>query len=408
MRKMKDSGIEWIGKIPENWKVKPIHSLFKEVTQKNVLGQVKNALKFTYGAIVDKTAFDADSEEYVANTILNYTIVKSGTIVINGLNLNYDFISQRVGLVKKEGIITSAYITFKADDEQRINPYFSTHLFKSYDNIKAFHNMGGGVRKILNFGELKRVSIPLPSLPEQKKIVSYLDKRCGEIDSAIGAAKELIEEYKEYKRSLITEAVTKGLDPKVKTKDSGVEWIGKIPEHWNVTKVKYLGDLQSGDNITSEDINGDGLYPVYGGNGYRGCYDKYTNDGEYVLIGRQGALAGNVHLVTGKFWATDHALVFYSNGKSENKYAYYGFLSMNLNQYAFETAAQPGLAATKILNLQFILSPIPEQKAIAKYLDEKCSLIDSLISEKESLVSELEEYKKSLIFECVTGKKEVA
>jgi type I restriction enzyme S subunit len=193
-----------------------------------------------------------------------------------------------------------------------------------------------------------------------------------------------------------------------KMKDSGIEWIGKIPEHWNVTKVKYLGDLQSGDNITSEDINGDGLYPVYGGNGYRGCYDKYTNDGEYVLIGRQGALAGNVHLVTGKFWATDHALVFYSNGKSENKYAYYGFLSMNLNQYAFETAAQPGLAATKILNLQFILSPIPEQKAIAKYLDEKCSLIDSLISEKESLVSELEEYKKSLIFECVTGKKEVA
>ena len=151
MREMKDSGIEWIGNVPKIWSLKPIRALFDEVTEKNFLGTCSNALKFTYGSIVRKHNFDADADDYVASTILNYTVVEPGTIMLNGLNLNFDFVSQRIGLVKEKGVITSAYMAFKPNEKQLIDSEFATYLFKAYDGCKAFHNMGGGVRKILNF-----------------------------------------------------------------------------------------------------------------------------------------------------------------------------------------------------------------------------------------------------------------
>ena len=161
MREMKDSGIAWVEQIPRDWNIKPIRADFEEVTAKNSIGKVKTALKFTYGSIVRKDNFDADDDTYVAGTILNYTIVTPGTIMLNGLNLNFDFVSQRVGLVTEFGVITSAYIAFRPNTD-RIIPEFATYLFKAYDGCKAFHNMGGGVRKILNFSELKRQYVVYP------------------------------------------------------------------------------------------------------------------------------------------------------------------------------------------------------------------------------------------------------
>ena len=157
MREMKDSGIEWIGEIPAVWSVSPIRAHMSEVTEKNLFGQEKQALKFTYGKIVPKTNFDADEDDYVANTILNYTVVNPGTIVLNGLNLNFDFVTQRVGLVHERGAITSAYLAFKPFDNTKLSSEFIEYLLKTYDTCKAFHNMGGGVMKILNFSELKKV-----------------------------------------------------------------------------------------------------------------------------------------------------------------------------------------------------------------------------------------------------------
>lgn len=184
MQNMKNSGIEWIGDIPEHWSVKPIRALFEEVTLKNKLGDVKNALKFTYGRIVPKGDFDADEDDYVANTILNYTIVDPGTIMLNGLNLNFDFVSQRIGLVTERGVITSAYLSFKPMSEE-ILPEYANYLFKAYDGRKAFHNMGGGVRKILNFSELKKQYFIYPDVMEQTCIVNYLDVKCSEIESLV-------------------------------------------------------------------------------------------------------------------------------------------------------------------------------------------------------------------------------
>lgn len=147
MREMKDSGIEWVGQIPFSWDVKPIRAKFREVTEKNKLGIEKNALKFTYGNIVKKDNFDAADDDYVANTILNYMVVNPGTIMLNGLNLNFDFVTQRVALVKERGIITSAYIAFAPILDNDISAQFFTYLLKAYDSCKAFHNMGGGVVK---------------------------------------------------------------------------------------------------------------------------------------------------------------------------------------------------------------------------------------------------------------------
>ena len=169
MRRMKNSGIEWVGEIPVGWTIKPIRAEFEEVTKKNTTGEVNNALKFTYGNIVRKENFDADEDSYVADTILNYTVVSPGTIMLNGLNLNFDFVSQRIGLVREVGVITSAYTAFKPISN-RILPEYATYLFKAYDGCKAFHNMGGGVRKILNFSELKRHYIFYPELSKQKKM----------------------------------------------------------------------------------------------------------------------------------------------------------------------------------------------------------------------------------------------
>ena len=205
---MKDSGIEWVGEIPAHWGCKPIRALFLENNNKNCFRKETRALQFKNGEIVPKHNFNADDDEYVAETILKYNIVDKGMIVINGLNLNFDFVTKRVGLVHDRGIITSAYMSFSVKDLQAVMPKYACYLLKSYDNCAAFHNMGGGVRKILNFDELKHNLFILPSLSEQKAIADYLDDKCKEIEGIITDKQSQIETLEAYKKSLIYEYVT--------------------------------------------------------------------------------------------------------------------------------------------------------------------------------------------------------
>ncbi len=265
---MKDSGIEWVGCVPNDWNVVPIRSCFEEVTEKNKNGSVKNALKFTYGEIIPKSNFDADEDDYVADTIQNYYIVSPGTIMINGLNLNFDFITQRVGLVKTTGIITSAYVAVKPKDFNVTMPEYMNYLFKSYDARLAFHNLGGGVRKILNFSRLKSQKVCFPCISEQKNIVRYLDRKCSQMDEIIAEATASIEEYKELKQAVIFEAVTKGLDKNVTMKDSGYDFIGDIPANWEMCKVRHIGSPQNGISFGG-DAYGEGYPFVSYGDVYR-------------------------------------------------------------------------------------------------------------------------------------------
>ena len=181
-----------------------------------------------------------------------------------------------------------------------------------------------------------------------------------------------------------------------KYKDSGVEWLGDIPEHWEVKKIQYISRLKSGENITSHQIDKEGLYPVFGGNGFRGFFESYTHDGQYVLIGRQGALCGNINYTSGKFWASDHAVVVHPCIKFN--FFWLGSLlkAMNLNQYS-TSAAQPGLSVEQIARLKIPFPPIDEQESIANFLNRKTKQIDDLIAKKEALLTKLDEKRSAII-----------
>mgnify|MGYP004642024199 FL=1 len=187
-----------------------------------------------------------------------------------------------------------------------------------------------------------------------------------------------------------------------KMRDSGIPWIGEVPEGWEFSKIKYHCTMKSGDNITALDISDNGEYPVYGGNGLRGFYKIYNKNGNHILIGRQGALAGNVHLVNGKFWATDHAVIVTLKNDVFINYFFRMLESMNLNQYAFDTAAQPGLSVSRIMNLNIVLPNLKEQHRIADFLDSKCAEIDTLIENLRARMQSAKEYKKAVITEAVT------
>lgn len=184
-------------------------------------------------------------------------------------------------------------------------------------------------------------------------------------------------------------------------KDSGVEWIGEIPEGWEVKKLKYVASLRSGNNLTSDQIKNSSEYPVYGGNGLRGFYNEFTHEGNFILIGRQGALCGNINYASGKFWATEHAVVVQPVLNYKINWLGEVLRTMNLNQFSV-AAAQPGLAVEAIYNLSIPYPSFQEQTAIANYLDRKTAEIDALIAQKERLIALYEEEKNAIINQAVT------
>lgn len=188
-----------------------------------------------------------------------------------------------------------------------------------------------------------------------------------------------------------------------KMKDSGIEWIGEIPEGWEVVPVKRLCTMQAGKNLTSEQIAPEGTYPVYGGNGIRGFFSDYNCDGKFLTVGRQGALCGNVHKINGKVWATEHAVITTPSSYTILDFLYFLLIGMDLNQYVSSTAAQPGLAVGTLLNLKtcYPCSTL-EQAQISNYLNAKCSEIDVTLSKIRSSIDEYKKLKQAVITQAVT------
>src|SRR5690606_35808950 len=217
----------------------------------------------------------------------------------------------------------------------------------------------GTIQRNLYWPQLKRVYLIFPSLEEQQTIAQFLDDKTAKIDQTITIKQKEIELLKERRQILIQQAVTKGLNATVQMKDSGVDWIGEIPEHWEVRKLKYVVYMQSGETITAESFTDEG-YSVMGGNGFRGYTNRYTNDGNFILIGRQGALCGNVNYAQGKFFATEHAIVVYPN-KDVLDILWLGEVIKlaDLNKLS-QTAAQPGISVTQIKNVTIPFIPQSE------------------------------------------------
>lgn len=423
MRLMKDSGIEWIGEVPEDWEIFPARYCFSEMRSKNAGGKITKALKFYNGTIIPKTNFDADSDEYIADTIENYTIVAPDTIMINGLNLNYDLKSLRVGLVMETGVITSAYLALKPDTSLII-PKYALYLFKGYETRMAFHNMGEGIRKTLGFKEFKRQPVLFPIIEEQQRIASFLDAECARIDAVIEQTRSSIEEYKKLKQAVITQAVTKGIRPGRRMKDSGIEWVGKVPEEWDSINPKAMFSQRRERAIEGErQLTASQQYGVIFQDEYMDLtgnkvvtvekdFDilKHVEKGDFVISMRsfQGGLeystksgsissayvmlVPNLDLIFPRFFRWLFKSLVYINA-----------LQSTTNMVRDGQA----MRYSNFLKVRLYTVPLAEQQEIADYLDVKCRGIESLITQKSAFLTELENYKKSLIFEYVTGKKEV-
>lgn len=428
-RKMKDSDIEWIGEIPEGWEIVPVRSCFDEVRTKNTDGQEQNALQFKSGNIISKTNFNASMDDYVADTITNYTVVLPDTVMINGLNLNYDFKSLRVALVKEKGVITSAYLAI-FPDRKKIFPQYATYLFKGYETKMAFHNMGAGIRKTLGYKEFKNQPLLLPSEKEQNKISAYLDSKCSHIDIMLSKIRSSIEEYKKLKQTVITQAVTKGVRGEREMKDSGVKWIGEIPKEWVIQKIKSISSrinvgvvirpseyfdengtvpFLRGINVKEYLISSDNM--VYINESSNRILSKSQVHTDDILIVRDGSI-GTSCVVPAEFdGANVVSMVIATPSIScDSRFICYS-LNSDVGKTQFTlTKIGSALTHTSVSAVSDIIIAVPscaEQKEIADYLDAKCVEIDGLIAKKEQLVKELESYKKSLIYEVVTGKREV-
>ena len=392
VREYKDSGITWIGSIPKEWKTERIKALFSERNERDCQGKTLLSVSQYFG-IRPKSETDL-ADSHIAESYDDYKEVRKGDFVMNIMlawNGSY-------AVSDYDGIVSPAYCVFKFRKDC-CKKYFH-YLLRTDGYPSAFKTMSRGVidsRLRLYPEQFYIFPVIIPSVDEQQRIADYLDKKCAEIDGLIELQEQMIAQLTDYKQSVITEAVTKGLNNKNKLVPSGIDWIEEIPEGWMVCRIKDLVNLQSGTNLTTMEISDNGTYPVYGGNGLRGYYEEYSNDGEYILIGRQGALCGNINYVSGKFWATEHAVVCYPKREFAKKWLGELLHTMNLGQYSL-SAAQPGLSVERIKNLKMPLPSLFEQQIIASYLDSKCSEIDNLIAVKQQKIETRKEYKKSLIF----------
>lgn len=284
---------------------------------------------------------------------------------------------------------------------------------KVFDDFFAI-NQGGTTIVHLYQETFMNFAFPLPSVLEQLTIADYLDAKCSQIDSTIKKEKLLIEKLKLYKRSIITEAVTKGLDSKAKMKPSGIEWIEEIPNGWNVSKIKYeFYNLDSRRQpINSENRTcGENQFDYYGASGVIDKIGDYLFDEPLILIGEDGAnlLLRNLPLVyvaKGKYWVNNHAHVLKPKEHNFIAYMAYQLELLDLSIY-LSGSTQPKLTQDELSTIPVIVPPMKEQQLISEHLDDKCTQIDNIITGKQKLIDKLTVYKKSLIYECVTGKREV-
>jgi len=410
--KYKDSGVEWIGEIPEGWEVKKLKYI-TDAHPSNIDKKSKDDEESVYLC----NYVDVYNNEYISSDlsfmkatanqdqIQKFRLEKGDVIATKDSETPDDIANPALVVEKLDNVVCGYHLTHikpKAIDGRYLFRFFQTNYLNSYFEVSA----NGVTRYGLGVDKFNSALILNPSLEAQTAIANYLDRKTAEIDKLIAQKERLIELYEEEKTAIINQAVTKGIDPDVRLKDSGIDWLGEIPEGWEVKKLKYLADLKSGNNLTSIQIKDSGEYPVYGGNGLRGYYIDYTHEGEFVLIGRQGALCGNINYASGKFWATDHAVVIRQVFKYERVWLGELLRTMNLNQYSV-AAAQPGLAVETIKNLTVPYPKLKIQAAIVQHIETEIARINAKIAKTKRIIELHKEYRTALISEVVTGKIKV-
>lgn len=409
-RKIKDSGVEWIGEIPEEWKIKKLKFVA--------------SIKSGEGITSNDLSEDGEFEVYGGNGVLG----RCNTYNVEGSKLIIGRVGALCGNVryvnKKLYVSDNALILSLKDGE--INQYYYYLL----DGANLGRLNTSNAQPLITGTKVLNLYIPDIDRESQFNIANYLDKKCSKIDETIEKEKQVMEKLKEYKQSVITEAVTKGLNLNVKMKDSGVEWIGEIPEHWENRKLKTLlleamkyGANESGEiydeneprYIRITDITLDSKLKDEGKLSLPLDIAKpyLLEDGD-ILFARSGATVGKSFIFKEEYGLSAFAGYLIKAKLNKNiaipQFVFYYTLSNSYNEWKkriFIQATIQNIGADKYSNMNVAIPTINEQQQIVDYLDKKCSSIDKLISNKEKLIEKLTEYKKSLIYECVTGKREV-
>ncbi len=429
--KYKDSGIAWIGEIPEHWEVRKLKNV---CSTNNASLSDKTSKEFEFDYVdIGSVSFELGIHKTEKYTFQNAPsrarkIARLGDIIVSTVRTYLRAIDIINSEEKEKYIYSTGFAVLSP--LKNILSEFMIYICRSeyFTNQVSIYSTGINYPSI-NDTALKMINIVMPHLSEQQSIAYYLDQKCGEIDELITLQEEMITKLQSYKQSVITEAVTKGLDKNVPLKDSGIEWIGEIPEHWTFTVFKkFLSEpMQYGANEPAEecnyndpryiritDIKDDGTLrdDTFKSLPLEKAKEYMLNKGD-LLFARSGATVGKTFL-----YKEDYAACFagYLIKARCNKnvllpnFVFYYTLSnvyQNWKNSIFIQSTIQNIGADKYSVMPIIVPSLSEQQSIANYLDQKCSEIDELISIKQQKIEKLKDYKKSLIFECVTGKRKV-
>lgn len=420
--KYKDSGIAWIGEIPEHWKVIPHKRIMrkKKIIKEFYAGE--NILSLTKKGVIIR---DLEAGGKMPTTFNGYQVLYPDNLLMCLFDI--DVTPRCVGIIKDAGLSSPAYSQFILN-ELGYTPFFD-YLLRYMDDEKCLLHLSKNLRNSLTEDDFGQIETIVPSFPEQQAIADYLDWKCGEIDELITLQEEMITKLQSYKQSVITEAVTKGLNKNVPLKDSGIEWIGKIPEHWRVAKIKSFYNVILGKMVerNNDSNTGDENYLCAANIKWNGVdteinkkmyfsdieKEKYLLQYNDVLI-MEGGMAGTACLYKNEFspcYVQNSVNVCRAKKDFNNKFLYYWMYVPYYNGYIDAICNKATIrhyTKEKVQNTPILISSLVEQQSIATYLDQRCSEIDDLISIKQQKIEKLKEYKKSLIFECVTGKRKVS
>lgn len=424
MREMKDSGVEWIGEIPNSWTVRRGKTLF--VNTKYIPGKLSSnydRLSLTLKGVLPRKKDDSDGLQ--PKDFDTYQLLRENELVFKLIDLQ-NVSTSRVGLAHATGLVSPAYIVLHANEE--ILPAFAEKFYLMMWYREIFNSLGdNGVRSSLNVSDLLNIPVCYPKMEEQIFLTNYLDTKCSEIDATAEDIQKEISLLEDYKKSVITEAVTKGLNPDAEMKDSGIGWIGDIPKDWEIIRIKNIGEYRNGLTYKPTDITDEntGILVLRSSNIQAGKIslkdnvyvstfvrnDLKVQKGDILICSRNGSreLVGKNAIIEDLQDVTFGAFMMIFRCDSP-KYLYYILNSKVFSYYlgSFFTSTINQLTGSNFGNMKIVyVSNKLEQNKIVSYLDSKCSEIDAIIADKKRQRGILAEYKKSLIYEYVTGKKEV-
>lgn len=421
MREMKDSGIEWIGQVPNNWKLKKGKYLFKQHNNRGNLKCLQLLSPSQKFGVIPQTLLEELTTQNVVKVSEKANLNDFKTVHVGDFCISLRSFQGGFEYSHYEGVVSPAYQIFSAIGDNLCDGYYR-YLFKDKSFIDKMNSYTMTLRdgKNIAFDDFGNTYIPVPPKSEQEKIANFLDSKCSEIDATSADIQKEIEILEQYKRSVITEAVTKGLNPDVEMKDSGIEWVGNVPDHWGVLANKYVMKKRkdictkwNGENVLSLTMNGvivrdldnpvgkmpttfDGYQFVYSGDLLM-CLFDYDVTPRCVGIVKNDGVTSPAY---SRFELKENATL---------EYFYYYYLMIDFTKELLHLAKnlRHSFTEEQLGALKVPLPPLDEQKNIATYLDSKCKKIESVIASKKQQLEVLDSYKKSLIYEYVTGKKEV-